>query len=100
MLDMVPEKWRPQAVLVDGNGVFHPRRCGSATHLGIVTGLPTIGVAKDILQVGDVNVSTARQVSQKLQGASDWAPLVADDRNEPLAVLLRPSSGQKTVVVS
>merc|ERR1719313_1720645 len=68
MLEKVPSKWRPQVVLVDGNGVFHPRRCGAATHLGIVTGLPTIGAAKDVLQVGDINVATARALAEKLQG--------------------------------
>merc|ERR1719456_922345 len=100
MLEKVPSKWQPQVVLVDGNGVFHPRRCGSATHLGIVTGLPTVGVAKDILQVGDVNVSTARDIAKTL-GPSDWAPLVRDcGKGDPLAVLLRPNAGKKTVVVS
>jgi deoxyinosine 3'endonuclease (endonuclease V) len=101
MLDKVPSKWKPQAVLVDGNGVFHPRKCGAATHLGIVTGLPTIGVAKDVLQVGDINVQTARAVAEKLQGPGDWAPLVGTkDGAQPLAALLRLASGKRTVVVS
>ena len=30
-----------QLLLVDGFGVLHPRRCGSASHLGVLTGLPT-----------------------------------------------------------
>mmetsp|Transcript_6718 Transcript_6718/g.16669 ORF Transcript_6718/g.16669 Transcript_6718/m.16669 type:complete len:415 (+) Transcript_6718:50-1294(+) len=102
MLERVPRRWRPQAVLVDGNGVFHPRRCGAATHLGIVTGLPTIGVAKDILHVGDVNASLKRKVAKKLEGPCDWAPLAGDDAivGDHLAVLLRPSCGKRTLVVS
>jgi deoxyinosine 3'endonuclease (endonuclease V) len=101
MLESVPSDCIPQAVLVDGNGIFHPRKCGSATHLGIVTGLPTIGVAKDVLKVGDVNATTARKVSQTLEGASSWAPLVVSEGDpEPLAVLLRPSHGKKELVVS
>ena len=39
-------KRRPDVVLVDAQGIAHPRRCGEATHLGIVARLPTIGVAK------------------------------------------------------
>ncbi len=36
----------PDVVLVDGNGRLHARRCGSACQLGVVAGVPTVGVAK------------------------------------------------------
>jgi Endonuclease V len=42
---------RPQVLLVDGFGVLHPRRCGAASHLGVETGIPTIGVGKSLLAV-------------------------------------------------
>lgn len=42
----------PDLVFVDGQGIAHPRRLGVAAHFGVVTGLPSIGVAKKIL-VGD-----------------------------------------------
>ena len=38
--------WRPHVVLVDGNGVLHERQAGSASHLGVVANIPTIGVSK------------------------------------------------------
>lgn len=46
--------FRPDVLLVDGNGILHPRRAGIATHLGVLLDLPTVGVAKSHL-CGDVN---------------------------------------------
>ena len=41
-------EFTPHAILVDGNGIFHERRAGIACHLGVLTDIPTIGVAKKI----------------------------------------------------
>lgn len=70
---------KPDMLFVDGHGRAHPRRCGIATHLGVLLDVPTVGVAKSILcgrvegELGEVPGSTA--------------PLV--DRGEVVAMALR-----------
>ena len=38
-----------QILLVSGNGVLHPQRCGLASQLGVQAGIPTIGVVDSLL---------------------------------------------------
>ena len=39
----------PDLVMVDGQGIAHPRRLGIAAHFGVATGLPSLGVGKSLL---------------------------------------------------
>ncbi|TNE48726.1 MAG: endonuclease V [Deltaproteobacteria bacterium] len=53
-LEQAHPEWMPQMIMVDGNGILHPRGLGLASHLGAVTDLPTIGVAKNFLWIEDL----------------------------------------------
>jgi deoxyinosine 3'endonuclease (endonuclease V) len=46
-------KFYPQILLVDGCGIYHPRKCGLACTIGILADLPTIGISKNFLVIND-----------------------------------------------
>lgn len=79
----------PDLLLVDGQGLAHPRRFGIACHLGVLTGLPSIGVAKTRL-VG------AHDPVPDRRGA--WVPL--RDRGEVIGAVLRSRAGVRPIYVS
>ena len=40
---------KPDIMIFDGNGILHPRRCGLASHMGILFDQASIGIAKQLL---------------------------------------------------
>ncbi len=61
----------PTILLCDGNGVLHPRRCGLACHLGLHSGLPSIGVAKTLFIGDHVTVPPTRGAWQPIYEQGD-----------------------------
>lgn len=91
----------PQVLLVDGNGVLHHRGFGVACHLGILTGLPTIGVAKNLLQVdGLENNESHRGQAKELQNGGDFFYLKGDSGNLLGAALKSSQRSVKPIYVS
>ena len=82
-------KIRPDLILVDGQGIAHPRRIGLASHLGYALNIPTIGCAKSRL-VGS---------HQKL-GLKAGARSKLFDRNDMLGYVVRTRNGVRPVFVS
>lgn len=79
----------PDLVIYDGQGIAHPRRMGIACHIGLLTGIPAIGVAKTRLTGEHGKVPDWR-------GA--WVPLT--DKGEIIGAVLRTRVGVKPVFVS
>lgn len=79
----------PDLILCDGQGLAHPRRFGIACHLGVATGIPTIGVAKSVLVGGHAPLPAAR-------GAR--VPFLID--GERVGVALRSRTAVKPLIVS
>lgn len=80
----------PDLVFVDGQGIAHPRRFGVASHFGVATGLPTIGVAKKVL-VGESSTAL-----HDMRGAFT----TLRDKGEQIGWLLRSKTGCLPLVVS
>ncbi len=79
----------PDLIIVDGQGIAHPRRLGIASHLGLVLGTKTIGCAKSLL-VG--------HHEEPEDEPGSYAEIV--DRGEVIGVALRTVRGVKPVYVS
>ena len=79
----------PDLLLCDGQGLAHPRRFGLACHLGVLTGIPSIGVAKSLLVGVHAPLPQAR---------GSWRPLVHKD--EVVGAALRTRAGVAPVYVS
>ncbi|MBI2550154.1 endonuclease V [Candidatus Woesearchaeota archaeon] len=61
-------KNKPDVLLVDGNGILHPLRCGLASQLGVELDQPTIGVAKTRL-LGEEDEAGNIKVGKDIIGA-------------------------------
>ncbi len=79
----------PDCIIVDGQGIAHPRRLGLACHLGLFLDIPTIGCAKSRL-IGDFKMPAMQKCST--------SPL--KDKNEIISSVVRTRSGIKPVFVS
>jgi deoxyinosine 3'endonuclease (endonuclease V) len=53
----IENKFYPQILLVDGCGLFHPRKCGLACTIGILANLPTIGISKNFLVIHEQDLN-------------------------------------------
>ena len=81
--------FKPEVILVDGQGILHPRRLGLASHLGLEIASPTIGIAKKPL-VGEF------QWPPDEPGA--WNPIYY--QGEIRGAVLRTRRGVKPVYLS
>jgi deoxyribonuclease V len=82
-------KAEPDFIMIDGQGIAHPRRFGIAAHLGVLFERPTIGCAKSRL-IGEYNEPGKRKGS--------FSELTDD--GEVIGAVLRTRTAVKPVYVS
>jgi deoxyribonuclease V len=79
----------PDLLICDGQGRAHPRRLGLGCHIGILSGVASIGAAKSRL----CGSHSALPIEK-----GKWVPLV--DNEETIGIVLRTRSGKKPLYVS
>lgn len=91
----------PQLLMIDGNGILHPRGFGSACHLGVLADLPTIGIGKNLHHVDGLTNSKVRKLFEAEENFNlDFVSLIGDSGNT-LGVALHSSKGSfKPIFVS
>jgi deoxyribonuclease V len=79
----------PDLIMVDGQGIAHPRRLGLASHLGLLLDTPAIGCAKSLLcgRYGAVGTTPG-----------NFMPLLDDE--EVIGTVLCTKAGTKPIYVS
>lgn len=79
----------PGLVIVDGQGIAHPRRIGLAAHIGLYLGLPAIGCAKSRL-IGEYE--------EPGNNAGNYTELM--DNAEVIGAVVRTKAGVKPLYIS
>lgn len=80
----------PDLILLDGQGLAHPRGLGIASHVGLLLDKPTIGCAKSLL------FGKYREPGSK-RGMFSY---LCDDRRRVIGAVLRTRTGVRPVFVS
>jgi deoxyribonuclease V len=80
---------KPDVLMLDGQGLAHPRRFGIACHAGVWLDLPAFGCAKSILVGSHEDLPVA---------ATSQVPLM--DKGEQIGVALRTKKNVKPIYVS
>lgn len=80
---------KPDVLMCDAHGLAHPRRFGLACHLGVLSGVPTIGVAKSKL-IG----------KYRMPGEKKGSRSALKHDGERIGTVLRTRDGVKPVFVS
>ncbi|MFC1846561.1 deoxyribonuclease V [Chloroflexota bacterium] len=81
--------YKPDLIMVDGQGIAHPRRLGLASHLGVLLDVATIGCAKSRL---------CGSHTEPGDETGEYAQLVDD--NEIIGAVLRTRSRVKALYIS
>lgn len=82
----------PDIVMVDGNGVLHPRGFGLASHLGVLSNLPTIGIGKTFLHVDGLTERKVKDLARATIPADGGSVPLQGDSGRIWGAAFRPNA--------
>lgn len=85
IIELLEEMEDVDLLLIDGNGVLHPRRFGLACHVGLKLDTPTIGVAKSLL-LGEVQEREGNRAPVSVNGEVVGCAVWVQNRKKPVYV--------------
>ncbi len=80
---------RPDLLMVDGQGIAHPKRLGLAAHIGVLLDVPTIGCAKSRL------IGTAEEPADRAGSYTEFT-----DGDEIIGAVLRTRDRVRPLYIS
>jgi len=83
------DRFVPNAVLIHGHGLAHPRGFGLACHVGLMHRVKTVGVAEKLL-VGEHEKVPAKR--------AEWRPVIVNAK--PIGAALRTRAEAKVLYIS
>ncbi len=81
----------PDVVLIDGQGIAHPRGAGIASHIGVIMNVPAIGCAKSRL-IGEFE--------EPGRSKGEWSYLYPEGGGRAIGAVVRTRAGVRPVFVS
>lgn len=83
---------KPDLIFVNGHGIAHPRKAGLACYIGVLTGIPTIGVSKESL-VGEYKEPKYEKKAEKLVLNEQQVGWVLKPRATISPIFVSPGNG-------
>jgi deoxyinosine 3'endonuclease (endonuclease V) len=93
----------PDIILIDGNGFWHSRSCGSATHFSVLSGIPSIGISKSYLQIDGLSSKEEmeKMIFENLKNVGDTLKIKREGADDYVgAIYMATESVKKCLYIS
>ena len=81
---------KPDILIFDGQGIAHPRKCGIASHMGVLLNMPSIGAAKSRL-TGNYKEPAFKKFSKTI---------LIDNHSRKIGIVLRTKEKANPIFIS